>query len=70
MNGATLRHPTAGRAGHHTIVDFDTEAGTRIAGTATRNDLHRPAAVETRSRMRGVPRSCIRNRADHDDRGA
>jgi hypothetical protein len=32
-------------------VDFDTKAGTRIAGTATRSDLHGPAAVVTRSRL-------------------
>jgi hypothetical protein len=46
-NGAARGHSAASSAGHDTIVDFDTEAGTRIAGTATRSDLHGPAAVET-----------------------
>src|SRR5271169_2946146 len=44
-NGAALGHPAASSAGHDTIVDFDTEAGTRIASPAMRSDLHGPAAV-------------------------
>jgi hypothetical protein len=56
--GAAIGHPPASNAGHDTIVDFDTKAGTRIAGTATRSDLHGPAAVETRSRLRRIPRGC------------
>jgi hypothetical protein len=38
-NGAALGHPATSGAGDDTIVDFDTKAGTRIAGTATRGDL-------------------------------
>jgi hypothetical protein len=67
-NGAALGHPAASSAGHDTIVDFDTEGGTRIAGTATRSDLHGPTAVETRSRLRRIPRGCCRNRHGGDDR--
>jgi hypothetical protein len=67
-NGAALGHPTTSSAGHDTIVDFDAEGGTRIAGTATRSDLHGPTAVETRSRLRRIPRGCCRNRHGGDDR--
>jgi hypothetical protein len=67
-NGAALGHPAAGSAGHDTIVDFDTEGGTRIACTATRSDLNGPTAVETRSRLRRIPRGYSRNRDGGDDR--
>jgi hypothetical protein len=45
-NRTALGHPAANRAGHDTIVNFDTETGTRIASTATRIDLHGPTTVE------------------------